>query len=438
VITPLATTHAPNIAGLARGTRYYHRIAATDATGNTALSAADTFTTLPNHAPIVAAGVTPASGIVPLTGVFNSTGTSDPEGDSLTYAWTFGDGGIGNGPTPNHVYAVAGVYAAALTVTDAFGGRASKSVAVTVNAPAFPATAVLDNFNRANGALGSQWIGTLSNLSIKTNVVAQTASGSPAPIWKGTIFGADQEAYITLVAITSNAPEHDLLLKCQGTSTSAGAIQIRYDARVKKIYVATCTPGSGWTTRGTITQTLAAGDQLGARAYANGNVEVYRKGAKLATVSVSAWTYAKNGGRIGFALSNATATRLDNFGGGSLAQTAQLMAMAPQDAVGPTLEPAAPPMLEAPQRIELSQGFPNPSTSDVSFALMLPRASRVRLDIFDTQGRLVWSEAREMQAGQHTLSTRGGGTAFAAKPGIYLARVDVERLRFVRRFVVVK
>jgi len=53
-------------------------------------------------------------------GPFDGTGSSDPDGDPLTYAWDFGDGGTGTGATPNHTYADAGIYDVCLTVNDGY------------------------------------------------------------------------------------------------------------------------------------------------------------------------------------------------------------------------------------------------------------------------------------------------------------------------------
>lgn len=63
-------------------------------------------------------------------GVDAST-SSDPEGQALTYAWTFGDGATASGPTGTHTYASDGTYTIALTVSDGTStASASRDVAV--------------------------------------------------------------------------------------------------------------------------------------------------------------------------------------------------------------------------------------------------------------------------------------------------------------------
>ena len=61
---------------------------------------------------------------------FDGRGSSDPNGDALTYAWEFGDGAMGSGPTPSHTYDAVGEYTVSLTVNDG----ASDSLIVTTTA----------------------------------------------------------------------------------------------------------------------------------------------------------------------------------------------------------------------------------------------------------------------------------------------------------------
>jgi PKD repeat protein len=65
-----------------------------------------------------------------LTCSFDASGSSDPNGDPLTYAWTFGDGGTGTGKTPSHTYAAAGSDSVTLTVNDGRGGTNSTTQSV--------------------------------------------------------------------------------------------------------------------------------------------------------------------------------------------------------------------------------------------------------------------------------------------------------------------
>ena len=62
---------------------------------------------------------------------FNS-GASDPDGDALTYAWNFGDGGSSTDANPSHVYSSAGVYTASVTVTDIGGLSVTQSITINV------------------------------------------------------------------------------------------------------------------------------------------------------------------------------------------------------------------------------------------------------------------------------------------------------------------
>jgi glucose/arabinose dehydrogenase len=85
-----------------------------------------------NQAPVAAASANPTSGPAPLTVSFSSAGSLDPEGQSLTYAWTFGDGGTSTAANPTHTYNQAGPYSARLTVSDGVNSTASTPVTISV------------------------------------------------------------------------------------------------------------------------------------------------------------------------------------------------------------------------------------------------------------------------------------------------------------------
>ncbi|MFC7989645.1 lectin [Streptomyces pilosus] len=84
------------------------------------------------RAPVAQARANTTSGTAPLTVAFSSAGTSDPDGDTLTYAWTFGDGATSTAANPSHTYTTNGQYTATLKATDPSGRSATASVQITV------------------------------------------------------------------------------------------------------------------------------------------------------------------------------------------------------------------------------------------------------------------------------------------------------------------
>ncbi|MDT0615886.1 lectin [Streptomyces sp. DSM 40712] len=84
------------------------------------------------RAPTAQAKADVTSGKAPLAVSFSSAGTSDPDGDALTYAWTFGDGATSTAANPSHTYTADGQYTAALKVTDSTGKSATASAHITV------------------------------------------------------------------------------------------------------------------------------------------------------------------------------------------------------------------------------------------------------------------------------------------------------------------
>ncbi len=88
--------------------------------------------------PVAAISASTTSGTAPLTINFTSVST----GAISTYAWTFGDGFSSAVQNPSHVYATAGTYTAALTVTGP-GGSSSSSKTILVSAGVTTSTTML-------------------------------------------------------------------------------------------------------------------------------------------------------------------------------------------------------------------------------------------------------------------------------------------------------
>jgi len=85
-----------------------------------------------NQPPVAVVSASPTNGVSPLTVIFSSAGSYDPEGATLTYSWTFGDGGTSTSANPTHTYQMDGVYGAQLKVSDGTNTTDSTVLSTTV------------------------------------------------------------------------------------------------------------------------------------------------------------------------------------------------------------------------------------------------------------------------------------------------------------------
>jgi hypothetical protein len=199
--------------------------------------------------------------------VFNGTGSSDPDGDGLTYAWDFGDGGTGSGATPTHAYALVNGYLVTLTVTDDGAPNLSAtdlaSVQILNSLPATVAVKLAGSSMKVGGG-GSQLIGVELNTRPVTDVDAATiklsttypGAGSVPQIsalLKGSSTGdidhdnvPDMDVYFSrsdLGLLLGNVPNNTVvtLVATAFTTTAAGGIPITGSTQVK---VKTTGPGA--------------------------------------------------------------------------------------------------------------------------------------------------------------------------------------------------
>lgn len=81
------------------------------------------------NGPVAAFSASTTYGTAPLSVSFDASDSTDPNGNPLSYSWTFGDGSTGQGANINHVYQNPGSYAARLTVNN---GQASDQETLTI------------------------------------------------------------------------------------------------------------------------------------------------------------------------------------------------------------------------------------------------------------------------------------------------------------------
>ncbi len=108
-------------------------------------------------------------------------------------------------------------------------------------------------------------------------------------------------------------------------------------------------------------------------------------------------------------------------------------------AVGGTGRQGSEAQPELPREFALGPALPNPSSGRVTFAVDLPRASDLRLDVLDTQGRIVHTIARESRAaGRYRISWNGLGNGDRrVASGLYYARLRASEFTATRTIVLI-
>ncbi len=109
----------------------------------------------PNQPPTAAFTSSPPAPLVGTTVAFNGSASSDPDGSIVTYAWTFGDGTSGSGPTVYHAYSAPGTYNVQLTVTDDDGATDAASASISVASPSNQAPVASFTVSPTGGPVGT-------------------------------------------------------------------------------------------------------------------------------------------------------------------------------------------------------------------------------------------------------------------------------------------
>ncbi len=90
------------------------------------------------RAPHAAAIATPAQSVTSQEVTFDASGSCDPDGEALTYSWTFDDGGGGPGASLARTFSASGVHFGTVTVTDSTGRSSTATASVFVAEPSPP------------------------------------------------------------------------------------------------------------------------------------------------------------------------------------------------------------------------------------------------------------------------------------------------------------
>jgi len=88
-----------------------------------------------NSPPVADFTAAPATGAAPLIVHFDGSESTDPDGDPLTYDWSFDDGGSADTVSGFHTFVDPGLYNIDLVVTDTHGEQSTMTRSVLVTAP---------------------------------------------------------------------------------------------------------------------------------------------------------------------------------------------------------------------------------------------------------------------------------------------------------------
>lgn len=189
---------------------------------------------------------------------------------------------------------------------------------------AFPTTAILDNFNRADQGPqpSASWTADIrgegfAGFPIVSNQIVGAAGVETSDWWNAASFTDDNEAYVTC---TSANPDVEVWARgtSPGSTTSCRGYIAWCSPSDSTIKLLAYGPGSagGYTTISSVPGTIASGDKLGISCIGT-TITVWKKtgaGAWTSIISVTDTTYA-HGTRVG--LLSRTASTFDDFGGGT-------------------------------------------------------------------------------------------------------------------------
>jgi glucose/arabinose dehydrogenase len=135
-----------------------------------------------NRPPVAVASASSLTGTSPLSVTFTGSNSSDPDSNTLTYLWDFGDGTSSTVANPTKVFSssVARGYTVRLTVTDNLGLTDSKTLQVSINNAA-PTARISNPLNNAKYRLDQA-----SSYTLTANVTDE-APASLTYAWQVTL-----------------------------------------------------------------------------------------------------------------------------------------------------------------------------------------------------------------------------------------------------------
>ena len=188
---------------------YVATLTVTDNSGGTATSSVNIDVSAdPNIAPSADLQASTTSGTAPLSVSLDGSGSVDLDGTIASYAWNFGNGQNGSGPTPSVTYTLPGTYTVTLVVTDNRGatGTATRQIVVSrppnqspvANASATPASGVAPLLVQLSSAGSSDTDGAITGYAWNFGNGLTSTSPNPSAVY------STAGTYTVLLTVTDN------------------------------------------------------------------------------------------------------------------------------------------------------------------------------------------------------------------------------------------
>jgi PKD repeat protein len=238
--------------------------------GFASTSQAMTITVSAGNNPPVANPGGPYQGATGQPIAFDGSGSSDPDGNALTYAWDFGDGGTASSALASHTYVAAGSYLVTLTVTDngtpSLSNSAATSATVLNLIPVSVNLKLPPNGNlRVNGG-GNQIVG-IEPTAIPATSIDPSSIKMSSPSVSGEI-SADANKGSSIGDVDGdNVP--DLVVSFTRTSINSLLGGLPNNSTITIVITGTTT--SGVPIRGTTTVKVKGGSGAAVSAFASPN-----------------------------------------------------------------------------------------------------------------------------------------------------------------------
>ncbi len=368
--------------------------------------------------------------------LFNyAAAATDDDGDPVTYTWDFGDGtapvsGV-DLTSVSHVYAAAGAYTLALTVTDGNGGSDSATLAVTVNEPTANAPPVIvsltgdtmgetgDTFEFLAAATDGDgdpitytWDfgdGTAPQSGVDLTDVAHVYATAGTYTLALTVAdgngGADAASLTVTVDEPAGAPDVVIALAASPTTVPAGGGPVTSSVTVTNgeptaqtvdVWVVVTLPDGRMLPRGSQEVAIQAGETLSA---------TFQRAVAASAPTGSYTVTGRVGDRSAGVVYDSDAFVLTKAPGASGGAALASARQAGSPVADPTADPAAVgvaamlPSLDGavafvappppPAALAVVVARPNPFSATTTVAYEVPEVGPVRLVVYDVQGREV-------------------------------------------------